>query len=127
MTLCYKMLLLLVMADLADEEGAVPIRSLAERFQEFFVDRRCRSKTEENPNRVKPESLSSRTVSQWERVIRDQPVRYLTGSFVIGEGPVIRWAPRIWVEWNPGLAREIRAACLDRLIRYFNRHVPGGY
>lgn len=37
MTLCYKMVLLIAMAELADETGKVPLRSLAERFQEFFV------------------------------------------------------------------------------------------
>jgi hypothetical protein len=127
MTLCYKMLLLLVMADLADASGAVPVRVAAQRFQEFFVDRKCRNKGEENPKRVKPGSLSRRTVSEWERIIRDQPVHYLTEQFVIDEGTVIRWAPRIWSLWNAELKREFEGACQDRLVRYFNRHVPGGY
>ena len=38
MTLCYKMLLLMYMADLTDANGSVPLRTLAEQFQAFFVD-----------------------------------------------------------------------------------------
>ena len=127
MTLCYKMLLLLFMVDLTDLDGSVPLRLLAERFQSFFVDRRSRSKTEENPKRVRLEALSHRTVHQWERVIREQPVSHLTDSFVIDEVTTIRWSPRIWGQWSSELKQELRSACLDRLVRYFNRHVPGGY
>jgi hypothetical protein len=36
-TFSYKMLLLIEMAELADSAGRVPLRSLAERFREFFV------------------------------------------------------------------------------------------
>jgi hypothetical protein len=61
------------------------------------------------------------------RVIRDQPVHYLTESFVVDEGTWIRWAPRIWGQWNLDLKREILAACRDRLVRYFNHYVPGGF
>jgi hypothetical protein len=127
MTLCYKMVLLIAMAELADETGRVPLRSLAERFQEFFVARSFQNKAEENPNRVKPGTLSARSVQVWERTIREQPVHYLGESFVIDEGTFIRWAPRIWQQWNSDLKREIHTACFDRLVRYFNRHVPGGY
>ncbi len=127
MTLCYKMLLLMYMADLADESGRVPLRTMAERFQEFFVDRALHNKAEENPNVIEAGKLSRRTLSEWERVIRDQPVRYLTTQFVIDEGDRIRWAERIWVRWSPVLQSEIRAAAFDRLMRYFERNVPGGY
>ncbi len=127
MTLCYKMLLLLFMTDLADANGRVPLRLLAERFQSYFVDRSARSKTEENPKRVRPQILSRRTVPVWERVIREQPVRHLTEAFVLDEGATIRWSPRIWREWNPELKQELREACRNRLVWYFNRHVPGGY
>jgi hypothetical protein len=91
------------------------------------VDRSSRHKMEENPRRFKPDTLSRRPVSVWERIIHEQPVRHLTESFVIDEGTTIQWSPRIWGQWNSELAREIRAACHDRLVRYFNRHVPGGY
>lgn len=127
MTLCYKMLLLIAMSELADSTGRVPLGALAERFREFFVSRSVQNKAEENPNRVKPGTLSDRTVRVWERVIRDQPVHYLTESFVLDEGTHIVWAPRIWSRWNPELQREVRSACTDRLVRYFNKHVPGGY
>ncbi|HYU47229.1 MAG TPA: hypothetical protein VEK84_13750 [Terriglobales bacterium] len=127
MTLCYKMLLLMFMADLADENGRVPIRIVAERFQEFFVDRSVQNKTEENPNVVQPGKLSHRTLSEWERVLRDQPIRYLTSRFIIDESDHIRWADRIWAQWSPVLQHEIRSAARDRLVLYFNRNVPGGY
>lgn len=127
MTLCYKMLLLMFMAELADSDGRVPLKSLALRFQQFFVMRSAKHKAEENPNRVKPGILSGRSVHQWERIICEQPVHYLSESFVIDEGTTIRWAPRIWSLWNSDLRREIQNACADRMIRYFNRHVPGGY
>ncbi len=127
MTMCYKMLLLMLMAELPDSEGRVPLRTLAERFQEFFVQRAIHNKAEENPNRATPGSLSRKNIVAWQRIIRQNPVRFLTESFVIDEGVSIRWSPRIWSLWSTELSREIRTACLDRLIRYFNRHVPGGY
>ena len=126
MTMSYKMLLLIFMAELIDSEGRVLLRLLAERFQQFFVTRSITHKVEENPNRVQPGVLASRSLSQWERVIREQPVHFLTDSFVTDEGSTIRWAPRIWNHWDADLKREIHMACSDRLIRYFNRHA-GGY
>jgi hypothetical protein len=127
MTLCYKMLLLTFMAEHSDSEGRVPLKLLAECFQSFFVSRAVKGKTEENPKMVEPAKLSSRSISEWERTIRQQPVRFLTESFVINEETSVRWAPRIWSQWNASLAQEIRAASFDRLVRYFDRHVPGGY
>jgi len=127
MTLCYKVLLLLLMAELTDADGRVPLRALGERFQEFFIARSLQNKTEENPRRVRQGTLSKRTVQAWERIIRDQPVHYLTESFVVDEGTSIRWAPRVWSKWTADLKREVRIACQDRLVRYFVRHVPGGY
>lgn len=126
MTMCYKMLLLMFLAECADGQGRFSLRGLAEKFQEFFVRRSIEGKQEENPNRVAPGVLSRRTTSNWERVIREQPVHYLTDSFVIDEVSSVRWAPRIWNLWSEELRREIRAASLDRLARYFQRHA-GGY
>jgi len=125
MTMSYKMLLLIFMAELADSNGRASLRSLAERFQEFFVKRALQHKTEENPNRVKAGALTRRGLHQWETVIREQPVRYLTEAFVIDEVVTIRWAAHIWRRWDADLKREIHAACFDRLIRYFNRHAGG--
>jgi hypothetical protein len=128
MTMSYKMLLLMFMTDLADGAGRVSFKALAERFQEFFVARSLQHKTEENPNRPLPSGgLSSRHMSDWERVIRTQPVRHLGESFAVDEGVTVRWAPRIWALWDSDLKREIHAAAFDRLVRYFNRNVPGGY
>jgi hypothetical protein len=109
MTMSYKMLLLMFMAEMADADGRVLLRFLAERFQYFFVKRSTDGKIEENPNRVKPGVLARRSLSTWERTIRDQPVRYLTESFVIDEGSSIRWAARIWNRWDAELKREIHA------------------
>jgi hypothetical protein len=127
MTLCYKMLLLVFMAELVDEAGRVPLRVLAERFQEFFVGRSVAGKAEENPNVVAPGTLSQRTVIAWERVIREQPVHYITEQFVFDEGVTVAWAPRIWSQWSPELKEEIRSTASNRLAGYFNRYVPGGY
>jgi hypothetical protein len=69
MTLCYKMLLLMHMTELPDSTGSVSLRTLAERFQEFFVGRAAKHKAEENPNRVPLGALSRRSVRDWERVI----------------------------------------------------------
>src|SRR5271170_315669 len=100
MTLSYKMLLLVLMSELANAEGRVTLRLLAERFQEFFVARSVQpKKMEENPNRVRSGVLSSRSRQEWEIVIRQQPVRYLGESFVIDEGTSVKWAPRIWNQW----------------------------
>ncbi len=128
MTMSYKMLLLMFMAELADYDLKVPLRSLAEAFQQFFLKRALQGKTEENPNRrLRPRALSSRSVAEWERVIRTQPVHFLGESFVQDEGAAIRWAARIRRLWTSELKREIHAAAFDRLTRYFNRNVPGGY
>ncbi len=127
MTLCYKMLLLMLMTEFADTNGRAPLSLLALHFRQFFLARSMQNKLEENPNRVDPGTLSRRTDREWQRVIRDQPVRYLTSDFLIDEGTTIRWAPSIWNQWSPQLAQELRTASLDRMIRYFNRHVPGGY
>jgi hypothetical protein len=109
-------------------EGRASLRSLAERFQQFFVERSLLNKLEENPNRrIPPGGLAARSIRKWEQVIREQPVHYLTESFVIDEGAAIRWAPQIWNLWDAELKREIHAASFDRLVRYFNRNVPGGY
>ncbi len=91
MTMCYKMLLLTLMAQLSDAAGRVSVGLLAEGFREFFVARSVQNKVEENPNRVRQGMLSKRTVQVWERVIRDQPVRYLSPNFVIDEGVSVRW------------------------------------
>ncbi len=126
MTMSYKMLLLIYMAELADSEGRISVRKLAEKFQEYFVLRSVQGKKEENPNRVRVQNaLSRRSPQDWERVIRDQPVHHLTEQFVIDEGTTIRWAPRIWARWNEELKREISFACLDRLRRYFDKHADG--
>jgi hypothetical protein len=125
MTLSYKMLLLMFMTELADSDGRATVRSLAERFQDFFVRRSVKKKSEENPKRVSPGALASRSISEWERVIREMPVRHLTESFVVDEGAKIRWSPRIWSLWGEELKREIYGAAFDRLIRYFNRHAGG--
>jgi hypothetical protein len=126
MTMCYKMLLLMAMAEVTDADGRAPLAMLSQRFRDFFVSRAAQGKAEENPNRVRS-SLSSRTVSAWGTLIREQPVHHLTEEFVIDEGIAIRWAPGVWSRWDDNLKKEIVAACRDRLIRYFERHVPGGY
>ncbi len=128
MTMCYKMLLLMFMADMVDGDGRVSVRDLATRFKQFFVARSVQHKAEENPKRSLPSGgLAARQIREWERVIRDQPVHHLGESFVIDERATIRWSPRIWTRWNSNLRREIYAAAFDRLVRYFNRNVPGGY
>jgi len=126
MTMCYKMLLLMYMAECADLHGRVSLSALAEKFQEFFIRRSIDGKLEENPKRVTQGVLSRRSASNWERVIREQPVHYLTDLFLIDEVSSVRWAPRIWSLWNQELQREIRMASFDRLVRYFDRHA-GGY
>ena len=127
MTLCYKMLLLVEMAELADENGRVPLTLLGERFRNFFVQRSIVGKMEENPNRFRQGLPSERNLTEWQRVIRDQPVHYLTDKFVLDEGTSIRWSPRIWHQWSPTFKEQLRAAAWDRLVRYFNSHVPGGF
>ena len=123
MAYSYKMLLLMLMAELADCHGRVSTSTLAGRFQEFFVRRSLEGKQPENPNR--PGDLVARTLSQWESTIRNMPVRRLTESFVLDEVSAIRWAPRIWRHWSEELKREIHGAALDRLMYYFNRHAGG--
>lgn len=123
MAYSYKMLLLAFMAEEADETGRVPIGRLAERFQEFFVRRSIDGKIVENPKR--PGDLVRRTLSEWEGVIRNMPVKKLTDDFVVDEITMVRWADRIWKNWSPELKREVRDASLDRLRRYYDRNAGG--
>jgi Endonuclease NucS len=128
MTMSYKMLLLMLMSELADSDGRVPLPALADGFHRFFVDRSLHEKVEENPRRTIPRNgLAARTSREWERVIRTQPVRFLGPSFLVDEGSTIRWAPRIFRHWDTNLKHEIHRGAFDRLVRYFNRNVPGGF
>jgi len=126
MTMSYKMLLLIFMTEMADQDGRVPLFGLATRFQEFFVRRAMQGKLEENPNRVKPGTLAVKSLSGWERTIREMPVRHLTDAFVIDEGSSVCWAPRVWSNWNSELKQEVLAAASNRLVWYFNQNA-GGY
>jgi hypothetical protein len=100
---------------------------MAERFQSFFVDRSVRSKAEENPNVVQPGVLAGRNLSGWERTIVDQPLRYISPELVVKVGEQISWAPRVWAVWSDQLRDKVRRAAFDRLVRYFERNVPGGF
>ncbi len=127
MTLCYKMLLLTLMTEMADSDGRVSLRMLAEAFQDFFITRSNDGKVEENPNRDIRSPLSTRSLSSWERTIREQPVPRLTEDFLIDEGSAIRWAPRIWINWSEEMKQEVMRVSHDRLVRYFEKNVPGGF
>jgi hypothetical protein len=125
MTLSYKMLLLLAMAELADCAGRVDTIVLARRFQEFFVRRALEGKREENPSRFRRGRLSNKSLSWWENKIRTMPVKKLTVQFLIDEGSSIRWAPRVWENWSAELQREILSTAKNRLVWYFNQHAGG--
>jgi len=127
MTLSYKMLLLVSLAEGADSAGRISLRSIAERFQSFFVDRSIRGKAEENPNVVQPGVLSGRRLSEWERTIVDQPLHYISPELVVKNGAEISWAPRVYSAWSEQVRGEVRRAAFDRLVRYFERNVPGGF
>ena len=127
MTLSYKMLLLFFLAEGADKAATVSLRNMAERFQSFFVDRSIRGKAEENSNVVEPGVLSGRTVSEWERIIVDQPLHYISPELVVRIGAEISWAPRVLSVWSEQVRADIRRAAFDRLVRYFDRNVPGGF
>lgn len=127
MTLSYKMLLLVFLAEMSDGRSAVAVRAIAEKFQEFFVERSLKGKPEENPNMVEAGALSGRAVSTWERTVVDQPLRYINPQLVTHDSRGVNWASRIRAVWSEQVRQEIRHAAFDRLIRYFDRNVPGGY
>ena len=127
MTLCYKMLLLMEMAELADSYGRVPLSKLAERFKVFFTDRLQQGKAEENPNIVTNGALSRRSLIEWQRIIREQPVRRTRTTLLTDDDDSIRWSDSVWQQWNPALKEQIKVTAWDRLVRYFERHVPGGF
>jgi Endonuclease NucS len=127
MTLSYKMLLLAFLAKGANAAGKVSLRDMAEHFQSFFVDRSVRGKLEENPKVVQPGVLSGRSLSGWERTMIDQPLHYISPELVVRVGEQISWAPRVWAVWSDQMRDEMRRAALDRLVRYYDRNVPGGF
>src|SRR5579859_5471437 len=91
-------------------DSRVSLRTMAERFQSFFVDRSVRGKAEENPNVVKPDVLSSRNLSGWERTIVDQPLHYISPALVVRVGEHISWAQRVWAVWSNQMRDELRRA-----------------
>jgi hypothetical protein len=127
MTLSYKMLLLLFLAEGSDASGKVSLHTMAERFQSFFADRSVQGKSEENPNVVQPGVLARRNLSGWERTIVDQPLHYISPELVVRVGEKISWAPRVWAAWSDQMRAELRRAAFDRVVRYFDRNVPGGF
>jgi hypothetical protein len=127
MTLSYKMLLLAFLAEGADAAGKVSLRDMAEHFRLFFVDRSVGGKVEENPNVVQPGVLSGRSLSGWERTIIDQPLHYISPELVVKVGEQISWAPRVWSVWSDRMRDEMHRAAFDRLVRYYDRNVPGGF
>jgi len=126
MTFSYKMILIDLLAEMADENGRVPLHSLAVRFSEFFKSRRIAGKAQENPNRAGTAKLADRSLHAWETTIRKMPVAHMSGRFVIAEGSFIRWVPEIWAKWTTSLAEEIQITATVRLVEYFNRYA-GGY
>ena len=126
MTLSYKMLLIMLLAENSDSSGKLSLRRMAEHFQSYFLDRSVRGKAEENPNVVRPGVLSARSLSEWERTIIEQPLHYISPELVVNFGEEISWAPRILAVWSEQVREELRRAAFDRLLRYFERNVPGG-
>jgi hypothetical protein len=127
MTLSYKMLLLAFLAEGADAVGKISLRDMAEYFHSFFLDRSVRGKVEENPKVVQSGVLSGRSLSGWERTIIDQPLHYISPELVVSVGGQISWAPRVWAVWSDQMRDEMRRAAFDRLVRYYDRNVPGGF
>jgi hypothetical protein len=115
MTMCYKMLLLLVeMVDNADSKGRVSIELLARKFHAVFQTRVAQGKMEENPKRFRQDRLSERSVETWKAVIRAQPVDHLGSKFLIDEGPSVQWAPEILSRWTDSLKEELRDAAMQQ-------------
>jgi hypothetical protein len=126
MALCYKMLLLVAMCDLADEHGRAPFQKIAKRFKEFFAERAARGKLEENPRVFKKDPPSTRSLEEWERVIREEPVRRINSGLLVEHGNAVVWATEIhqnWSEWRD----QIRYVAWARLEHYFDQRVPGGF
>ena len=128
MVLCYKALLFMAMIDLVDENGAVSIQSVAQYFSEFYSRRRNAGRVEENPKRFPAGNLpSDRTQSEWERIIRNEPLRRISNGIMQDKGPTIAWDDERWNRWSLGFRKAIRNTAETRLIEYFDRYVPGRY
>jgi hypothetical protein len=123
MAYSFKMLLLVLMAELADSQGRVPIRIAAERFRDFFAERARENKQVENPNR--PGDLINRTAEKWETVIIHDPAKRMGHSLVQFDESYVRWAPRVWDLWSPDFKRQVHDVAHRRLREYFDRHAGG--
>jgi hypothetical protein len=126
MFMSYKMLLIMKMALVAGDSGRVSLTRLAEEFREFFVERSLQGKAEENPNVVSHGALSSRSLKDWERTIREEPAARTSSQLVVVEGDTVRWAERIRLILNPETKKQIYRAAAQRLSTYFGEKVPGG-
>jgi hypothetical protein len=128
MALCYKPLLFMAMVDLADVSGRTSIQSISQYFSNFYQDRRKRDRVEENPKRFPAGNLpSDRSLSEWERVIRSEPLRRISDGIIQDEGPTVCWDEQRWSTWSSGIRKAIRNTAETRLIEYFDKYVPGGY
>ena len=127
MMLSYKMLLLVIMCDAADENGRVSLSKLAERFKAFFAERAAIGKVPENPEPFKAQPILARSAEEWERVIRDEPVRRMHPGSILEEENAVAWARDIRQNWSPEVRDRIRATAWDRLTAYYDRRVPGGF
>ena len=128
MVLCYKALLFMAMIDLVDQNGAASLQSVAQYFSDFYINRRKAEKIEENPKRFSAGNLpSDRSQSEWERIIRTEPLRRIGNGIMQDEGPIVAWDNERWTAWSVGFRRAVRNTAETRLIEYFDKYVPGGY
>lgn len=67
--------------------------------------------------------LSGRSLSEWEETIVDQPLHYIRPELIVKIGS----APRVLSAWPEQVRADVCRAALDRLVRYFDRNVSGGF
>jgi hypothetical protein len=124
----FRMLLLRDMCLIAGQDGRVPIKTLAQRFRNFFRKRSLEGKHEERDDVSSAEPrLCEQSIEWWEHIILEQPYADLKGDLLLHEGEDLLWISELWTSWSTGFRKALRNTAETRLIEYFEIHVEGGW
>jgi superfamily II DNA or RNA helicase len=123
MTTSYKPVMLLALLNSADENGKAPASSVAQRFRQFYDDRRAQGLVVEQPSAVmaRVDMLDDTDVL---RVMLRSPFdkfgrrEYLRHGRDLAD---IRFDPRLWRQLAPEHLEKVRAMCNQAIVTYYER------
>jgi superfamily II DNA or RNA helicase len=123
MNLSYKPVMLLALLDTVDEEGRARASEVAQRFQQFYRDRRAAGLVVERPGarKVPADELDESSV---QRLMLGKPFeKFERRGFVRYDRDLayIRFDPRLWRQLGPVECEQIRSLCRRSIESYYER------